>query len=116
MESPAIKGLSSTALANAPTWPLPYLIAQLFPLMIRPISATAVMLIPDLVEPILTDEQTLSVSAKRGMELIRISSPFDNLLYQGRETTNKINTDLLGSLIKSLCQNKIVRRISRCPN
>ena len=35
------------------------------------------MLIPDLVEPILTDEQTLSVSAKaRGIELIKISSPF----------------------------------------
>ena len=46
-------------------------------LITRPISATAVMLIPDLVDPILTDEQTLSVSAKaRGMERIRISSPF----------------------------------------
>ena len=34
-------------------------------------------IIPDFVEPIFTDEQTFEVSASaRGIELIRISSPF----------------------------------------
>ena len=76
-KAPAIKGLSSTAFAKTTSFAAPISESSAVSLIIRPISATAVMLIPDLVEPILTDEQTLSVSAKaRGIELIKISSPF----------------------------------------
>ena len=76
-KAPAIKGLSSTALAKTTNFPGPIGSASEASLMIRPISRTAVILIPVFVEPILTDEQTKSVSASaRGIELIRISSPF----------------------------------------
>ena len=76
-KAPAINGLSSTALANTTNLAAPISDRLAVSLITRPISATAVILIPDLVEPILTDEQTLSVSAKaRGIELMRISSPF----------------------------------------
>ena len=72
-----MKGLSSTALAKTTSLAAPMSESWAVSLIMRPISATAVILIPVLVEPILTEEQTLSVSAKaRGMELIRISSPF----------------------------------------
>ena len=76
-KAPAIKGLSSTALAKITSLPGPIGSAWDASLMIRPISRTAVILVPVLVDPILTEEQTKSVSARaRGMELMRISSPF----------------------------------------
>ena len=76
-KAPAINGLSSTALAKTTSLPGPIGSASDDSLMMRPISRTAVILIPVLVDPILTEEQTKSVSARaRGIELMRISSPF----------------------------------------
>ena len=76
-KAPAMKGLSSTALAKTTSLAAPISEASAVSLIIRPISRTAVILIPVLVEPMLTEEHTLEVSARaRGMELMRISSPF----------------------------------------
>ena len=45
--------------------------------MVSPISRTAVMLMPVLVEPTFTEAQTRSVAARAlGIDLIKISSPF----------------------------------------
>ena len=71
--APAMKGLSSTALAKTTTLaqPRPSLsaVSSAVFLIIRPISATASMLIPAFVEPTLTLAQTRSVAAMAsGME------------------------------------------------
>ena len=74
-----MKGLSSTALANTTTLaqPRPSLsavISAVF-LIMRPISATASMLMPARVEPTLTEAQTRSVQAMAsGMECISFQS------------------------------------------
>ena len=77
--APAMKGLSSTALANTtslaqPNPPASAVSAAVF-LMTCPISATASMLIPARVEPTLTLEQTLRVAASAsGMDSIKLRS------------------------------------------
>ena len=75
-----MKGLSSTALANTTTLaqPRPSLsaVSSAVFLMIRPISATASMLMPALVEPTFTLAHTRSVAAMAsGMERISFQSP-----------------------------------------
>ena len=66
-KAPAIKGLSSTALQNTTSLAQPKpprsAVRSAASLMMRPISATASMLIPARVEPTLTEEQTKSVMA-----------------------------------------------------
>ena len=78
-KAPAMKGLSSgalvntTSLAQALTGSEAEASAVFF--MVSPISLTASMLIPFLVVPTLTDEQTQSVTDRAsGMESIRILS------------------------------------------
>ena len=80
-KAPAIKGLSLTALQNTTSFAQPIAsrsavkAAVLF--TTRPISATASILIPALVEPTLTEEQTISVQASAsGIEAIKLRSPF----------------------------------------
>ena len=78
---PAINGLSSTALQNTTSFAAP---KQLFSFVISavsltiwPINLTASILMPAFVEPIFTEEHTISVSANaRGIERIKASSPF----------------------------------------
>ena len=75
-KAPAMKGLSSTALAKTTSLAQPKppasAVRAAVSLMTRPISATASMLIPALVEPTLTEEHTMSVVASAsGMEAIR---------------------------------------------
>ena len=78
-KAPAMKGLSSTALAKItslaqPKPPEAAVRSAVF-LMTRPISATASMLMPALVEPTFTEEQTKSVVASAsGMELMSFRS------------------------------------------
>ena len=79
-KAPAIKGLSSTAFANTTSFahPNPFLSAvkSAVLLITCPISFTASILIPHLVEPTFTDAHTLLVFAKAsGIELIKILSP-----------------------------------------
>ena len=79
-KAPAINGLSSTALANTTSFahPNPFLsaVSSAVLLITCPISFTASILIPHLVDPTFTEEQTLLVLAKAsGIELIRILSP-----------------------------------------
>ena len=78
-KAPAIKGLSSTALQNTTSLaqPKPPLLAvfSASSLMVRPMRATASISMPALVEPTLTEEQTISVEASAsGMELMRMRS------------------------------------------
>ena len=65
--APAIKGLSSTALQNTTSFAQPKppqsAVRSAAALTVRPMSATASMLMPALVEPTLTDEHTRSVTA-----------------------------------------------------
>ena len=74
-----MKGLSSTALANTtslaqPRQSLSRVSSAVF-LTMRPISATASILMPALVEPTLTLAQTISVEAMAsGMERINFQS------------------------------------------
>ena len=81
--APAINGLSSGALQNTtsfdgPTRPLS-LVRTADSRTIFPIRATASIFIPAFVEPMLTLEQSLSVTARAsGMLLISSSSPFAN--------------------------------------
>ena len=78
-KAPAMKGLSSTALAKTtslaqpkPPWAA---VRSAADLMTRPISATASMLIPALVEPTFTEEHTRSVVARAsGMEAMSFRS------------------------------------------
>ena len=58
-----MNGLSSTALAKITNFAQPRSEAAAVSLTILPVCATASMLIPALVEPILTEAQTKSVSA-----------------------------------------------------
>ena len=79
-KAPAMKGLSSTALQNTTSLAQPRpscsLVRWAVSLMIRPIRATASMLMPALVEPTFTLEQTKSVSARAwGMARSSSSSP-----------------------------------------
>ncbi len=73
--------------------------------MIRPHVRTAVMLIPgSLVEPMLTDERTKSVSASTWNRIDKISSPFLVLRAPNdAETTNKVNADFLGCSVQAVC-------------
>ena len=80
-KAPAIKGLSSTALQNTTSLaqPSPSVsrVRWAVSLMMRPMRATASMLMPALVEPTLTLEQTISVSASAcGMARSSSSSPW----------------------------------------
>lgn len=98
-----MKGLSSTALAKTTNLAAPISEASAVSLMIRPMSRTAVILIPVLVEPILTDEQTLEVWANAcGIELMRISSPFGSPFEQELKTTDKIDADLMSRLVQGM--------------
>ena len=79
-KAPAIKGLSGTALQKTTNFAQPIAsrsaVRSAAILITRPISATASILIPHLVEPTLTEEQTISVTAKAsGIEQIRFLSP-----------------------------------------
>ena len=79
-KAPAIKGLSSGALQNttnlAHPSPSRSLVSSAASLMIRPMSATASILMPLFVVPKLMEEQTLSVTASAwGIELMRVRSP-----------------------------------------
>ena len=79
-KAPAINGLSSTALQNTTSFAAP---KQLLSFVISahsrticPINLTASILIPAFVEPILTLEQTISVSFKAcGIDMISSRSP-----------------------------------------
>ena len=78
-KAPAIKGLSSTALAKTTSFAQPMESASfVFSAVSRifsPRSLTASMFKPFFVVPTFTDEQTFSVSARaRGIEFIKISS------------------------------------------
>ena len=82
-KAPAINGLSSTALAKttslAQAIAFSWAVKSAHFLIISPISLTASIFIPLLVEPILTDAHTLLVLFKAcGIDLIKILSP---LLY-----------------------------------
>ena len=75
-KAPAIKGLSSGALQKTTSFVQPKesrsLVASAVSLMIRPISSTASMFSPHLVEPTFTELQTRSVWANAwGIEQIR---------------------------------------------
>ncbi len=73
---PAIKGLSSTALQKTTILALAITSRLEASTITCPICATASMLIPERVEPTLTDAQTKSVSAKAsGKELNNVRSP-----------------------------------------
>ena len=79
-KAPAIKGLSSTALANttslAQPMPSASAVRRAVSLMIRPICATASMLMPAFVVATLTLEHTSSVVlSASGMEAISRLSP-----------------------------------------
>ena len=76
-----MKGLSSTALQKttslAQAKPPRSAVRSAAALTTRPISATASMLMPALVEPTLTEEQTKSVTARAsGMEAMSFLSPW----------------------------------------
>ena len=78
-KAPAIKGLSSTALQNTTSLAQPRpsrsAVAAAVSLTMRPIRATASILMPARVDPTLTEEQTSSVRARAsGMERISFSS------------------------------------------
>ena len=79
-KAPAINGLSSTALQNTTNFahPNPFcsFVSSAVCFTICPISFIASIFIPDLVDPTLTDAQTLLVHAKAfGIDFINISSP-----------------------------------------
>ena len=78
-KAPAMKGLSSTALQKTTSFAQPRpsrsAVAAAVSLIIRPIRATASMLIPARVDPTFTEEHTSSVRAKAsGIERINFSS------------------------------------------
>ena len=78
--APAMNGLSSGALQNTTSFASPMhmlsFVSSAVSRTTSPISLTASMLMPDFVEPILTLEQTISVSASaRGMAAISRLSP-----------------------------------------
>ncbi|KAF5044974.1 hypothetical protein DSECCO2_486050 [anaerobic digester metagenome] len=79
-KAPAIKGLSSGALQSTTSLAQPMdcrsAVSSAVSLTMRPMSATASMLMPALVEPTLTDVHSKSVSAiARGIERISSKSP-----------------------------------------
>ena len=79
-KAPAMKGLSSTALQKTtslaqakPPWSA---VRSAAALMVRPMRATASMLMPALVEPTFTEEHTRSVVARAsGMASMSLRSP-----------------------------------------
>ena len=82
-KAPAMKGLSSTALAKTTSLAQPKppaaAVRSAVILMTRPISATASMLMPALVEPTFTEEHTRSVVARAsGMEAMSFRSDWVN--------------------------------------
>ena len=79
-KAPAMKGLSCTALQKITSLAQPIAsrsaVKAAASLTTRPISATASILMPHLVEPTLTEEQTICVSASAsGMDAISLRSP-----------------------------------------
>ena len=83
--APAMNGLSSGALQNTTSFASPMhmlsFVSSAVSRTTSPISLTASMLMPDFVEPILTLEQTISVSASaRGMAAISRLSPAEKPL------------------------------------
>ena len=79
-KAPAINGLSSGALQNTTSFPAAMqslsFVSSAASLTFWPIILTAFIFIPALVEPMFTDEQICSVSAKAlGIELISSRSP-----------------------------------------
>lgn len=84
-KAPAMKGLSSGALQKTTSLASPmHMLSWVSSAVLRttwPIMRTASMLMPDLVEPTLMLEQTISVSARaRGMLSIRRLSPAEKPL------------------------------------
>ena len=79
-KAPAMNGLSGTALQNTTSLAQPIAsrsaVRSAAAFTTSPICFTASMLIPHLVEPTLTEEQTISVTANAsGMAAIRLRSP-----------------------------------------
>ena len=79
-KAPAIKGLSSTALQKTTSLAQPKpprsAVRSAAALMVRPMRATASMLMPALVEPTFTEEHTRSVTARAsGMASMSFRSP-----------------------------------------
>ncbi len=108
VEAPAINGLSSGALQNTTSLAAPMhcrsLVSSAASLITTAHHATASILMPALVEPMLTDEQTKSVSASaRGMDAMSSRSPaLKALLYERAIAADKVDADRLGSTIKCL--------------
>ncbi|SQB58695.1 Uncharacterised protein [Clostridium perfringens] len=78
-KAPAIKGLSSTALQKTTSFahPNPSGVIKEVSFIVSPISFTASIFIPYLVEPILTEEHTISVLARdSGKDFISFKSLF----------------------------------------
>ena len=89
-KAPAMNGLSSTALQKTTSLAQPMQLRSLVSSAARttvlPISRTASLLMPALVEPMFTDEQTRSVEASAsGIALISSRSPALNPLWTKAE-------------------------------
>ncbi len=102
VERPAINGLSSTAFENTTSFAQPIGSMSAVCFIILPMSATAAMFMPALVEARFTLEQTSSVCVSAaGMELIRRRSLFVKaLVRKRREAADEVHASLVRGAVE----------------